>query len=199
VGDGLGEEGVHAGVEAETVDLRVAGRADAADGNAGRGSGAAADFGGGFIAVHFGHLAIHEDDVVGLVEEGGEGFAAAGGGIGLAAEIAEEGGEDAAVDGVVIDDEDVERGKRGGGTGESGGGAEGLIEGAGGDGERENGVEAELFGVVEAAEVANGAEQDGGGEAGGGPGRRSGTEGGAIDHADDVQIERGSPGLEGIE
>lgn len=143
--DGFREEVVHAGLEA-TFTIAGEGVGGEGDDDAGIGGGvlafAKADLGGSFEAVHFGHLAIHEDEVMGVVEGGGEGIAAVGGEFDLEAEAGEHAADDELIGGVILGDEDA-GGHGGGGQGIRSGRGSGLgcgeleervAEGGGGDG-----------------------------------------------------------------
>ena len=67
----------------------------------------AADLAGGFEAVHFGHLAVHEDQVVARAAEGGEHFAATGGEVIGVAGGGEGFGDDELIHLIVLGNEDV--------------------------------------------------------------------------------------------
>ena len=84
---GLADVVVHAGFQAAlAVALHgVCRHRDDADAG---GGGIRADAAGGFVTVELGHLAIHEDDVVGSGFEGFEHFEAVGGDFDGVAEIA---------------------------------------------------------------------------------------------------------------
>ena len=85
--DGLGEVVVHAGGEAA---FAVAVKSVGGEGDDGGMGVGAANGGGGFEAVHAGHLTVHEDKVVGEGEGHGDGLEAVGGDIDVAAGLAEE-------------------------------------------------------------------------------------------------------------
>lgn len=80
----------------------------------------ASDLEGSFIAVHFGHLTIHEDDIVRDALEGFEDFEAVGDGFGGVAEGAELGESDLLIDAIIFSDQDFAfsmRDRRGGSWG----------------------------------------------------------------------------------
>ncbi|MFM1941794.1 MAG: hypothetical protein RI897_776 [Verrucomicrobiota bacterium] len=108
--DGFGEVVIHACAEAvfAVAVHGVGGHGDDGDGGwgGGRGVGGGADCPGGFESIHDGHLAVHEDEVIGGIAEHFEGFLAVRGDIGLVAESGESFGGDDLVGGVVFDDEE---------------------------------------------------------------------------------------------
>ncbi len=92
---------------------------------------------GGGESVHAGHFPIHEDEVEFAGGGDGDGFFAGVYESGLAAELEEHEFEDAAVDGVIFDDENAggaagEAGEAGGGSGKGGHAVEGEGEGEAG-------------------------------------------------------------------
>jgi hypothetical protein len=70
---------------------------------------------GGFVAIHFRHVTIHEDEVKRLFLKAGEGFATVGDGFGLVTEFPKELEGDLAVYEVVLSEEDAGVGSVGGG------------------------------------------------------------------------------------
>lgn len=116
--DGFDEVIVHAGLEAGfTISLHgVGGQGDdggVAEGGWGWGWGLGfteAEETGGFVAVDFRHVAIHENEVIGLLLEAVKGFAAIGDGLGLIAEFPKELEGDLTVHEVVLGEEDAGRG-----------------------------------------------------------------------------------------
>lgn len=66
------------------------------------------NFFGGFCSVHFGHIEVHKDEVVGLFFEFLDGFVSVVGDIDGVAELLEEVLDDFLVDGVIFYDEDME-------------------------------------------------------------------------------------------
>lgn len=122
---GFGEVVVHAGAEATFAGagLGHGGHGDDVDGvgEARVAAFALADFAGGFEAVDFGELTIHEDEIERDDFEGAEDFGSGGDGLGLVAEFFEDGESDTLIDGVVFGDEDEGlAGARGQGDGGSG-------------------------------------------------------------------------------
>ena len=107
--DGFGDVVVHAGIEAALAIAlhRVGGHGDDDDVTTGRLS--AADLFGGLVAVHDGHLAIHEDEVVAIGGDHVDCFLSVGGEFYFEAETLERAGGDELVDGVVFDEEDARR------------------------------------------------------------------------------------------
>ena len=102
--DGLGDVVVHAGVEAAlAITLhRVGGHGD--DDDVAIGRLAAADLFGGLVAVHHGHLAIHENEVVAIGGDHVDGFFSVGGEFDGKAEALEHARGDELIDGVVFDE-----------------------------------------------------------------------------------------------
>jgi len=205
---------VHAGGEAALAGVEdgVGGEGD----DVGLGAGVfLADAAGGFEAVHFGHVAIHEDDVEGGLLEGFEGFEAVGDAVGFVPEFLEEKGGDALVDGVVFDDEDAV-GVGVGGRWSGGGGCGvvrcawggGVVEGAdeGGvevvlaDGFDEYAAETEVLDVVVGEGVVEGREEDEGGASGRGVVAEGADEVEAVD-AGELLVDEGEVeglGCEGV-
>lgn len=68
---------------------------------------ASADFAGGGEAVHFGHLAIHQDQVVALVLQSGQRGVSVAGDVAGAAAVLQEFGDIHLVDAIVLGDQDV--------------------------------------------------------------------------------------------
>lgn len=101
--NGLGDVVVHAGLEANVaVPLHgVGGHRDDPDAGALRAQAA-----GGFVAVHLGHLAVHEDDVVGLAFEGFEDLKAVGGAVRLNADFQKLADGDFLIHGIVFGEKD---------------------------------------------------------------------------------------------
>lgn len=168
--DGFGKVVIHAGGEAF---FGVAGEGFGGEGDD-EGAGlevVGAEGGGGGEAVEFGHLHVHEDEVVGLGEGGGDGLVAVGGEVGVDAELGEHGLGDLTVDEVVFGEEDAEVGKAGGGVGggEGGGGGGGGIaeegaevfgEGLFADGFGEEALKAETVEWLGVGRVAEGGAED---------------------------------------
>jgi len=127
----FGEVVIHAGGEAAfaIAEEGVGGEGD--DGRAGR---AGADGGRRGEAVHLRHLAVHEDEVVGVVGGEGDGFETVRGEVDLAAQFLEEQEGERLVDGIVFGDQNamaVERGwVWGRGERRGGGGVEEVRHGA---------------------------------------------------------------------
>ena len=132
-GDGFGEVVVHAGVEAAFA-VAVHGVGGHGDDGELFPAVVGADGAGGFDTVEFGHLDVHEDEVVVAGGEGFEGLFAVGGDVDDVAAFAEDGGDDLLVDEVVFGEEDAEAGEGVGevgvGIGAHGGGAFGGGGGA---------------------------------------------------------------------
>ena len=107
--DGLAEVAVHAGLEAIlAIGIhRVGGHGDD-PGTPGAGEGFA-DAARGLEAVQFGHLDVHEDDVVLLAFEGLEDLGAVLDDVGTVPHLAEDAGGDLLVDDVVLGEQDAER------------------------------------------------------------------------------------------
>ena len=72
-----------------------------------------ADLSGGVKAVHFGHLAVHEDDVVGGARDGIDSFFAIGGAVAGEAGLMEKLDGDHLINFVVFDEEDADVGETG--------------------------------------------------------------------------------------
>jgi hypothetical protein len=104
--DGLGKVVVHAGVKATlTISLHgVGGHGD--DDDVAIWRLGAADLFGGLVAVHNGHLAIHEDEVVVIGGNHVDGFLAVRGEFDGEAEALKHAGRDELIDGVVFDEKD---------------------------------------------------------------------------------------------
>ena len=159
---------------------------------------ALADLAGGFKAVHFRHLDIHEDDVERLAFDGLKAFDAVLGDIGLVAEFLKETRRDLLVDDVVIAEQHVERQ----GKGEDGFGLEGHVFAGGrfgaGDGADEGIFQEQRFdGFSQATGKdgsfrahAHGSEQDEGEERGAGQLADFAREHDAI-HAGHLHVEDG--------
>jgi len=105
--DGFAEVVVHAGFEALFAFTAhgIGGHGDDAHGGA---VGAGADAAGRLVAVEFGHLAIHEDKVVGADVERGEDLESVAGDIGLVTDVVEEAEGDLLVDDVIFSQEDAD-------------------------------------------------------------------------------------------
>lgn len=112
--DGLGDEVVHAGLEAEVAVCGEGVGSHGDDGDAGGRPGgelAGADAAGTFVAVHGRHLDIHEDCVEGAGFEDLECGVAVGGDDGGVSVFREEAGGESLIDGVVLNEEDSEAGE----------------------------------------------------------------------------------------
>ncbi len=103
--DGLGDVVVHAGFDAAfAIGLHgVGGHGD--DDGVAAGRFGAADLFGGLVAVHDGHLAIHENEVVAIGGDHIDGFLAVGGEFDGKTEALQHPRRDELVDGVVFDEE----------------------------------------------------------------------------------------------
>ncbi len=138
--DGFTDIVIHAGLDAgfAVAVEGIGGHGDDADAGAAGGSEVSfqlADAPGGLVTVEFGHLAVHEDSVIGEAAEGFDGFEAIGDGVGGAAEFSQLAQGDFLVYGVILGEEDAESeviilGLAGFGVfaGEAGGMAEGVEE-----------------------------------------------------------------------
>ncbi len=138
--DGFTDIVIHAGLDAgfAVAVEGIGGHGDDADAGAAGGSEVSfqlADAPGGLVTVEFGHLAVHEDSVIGEAAEGFDGFEAIGDGVGGAAEFSQLAQGDFLVYGVILREEDTESeiivlGLAGFGVfaGEAGGMAEGVEE-----------------------------------------------------------------------
>ena len=110
--EGCGEEGF-AEVEVEALgEVFLFGAGEGVGGESDEdgalvGQGFAHDV-GGFDAAHFRHLDVEEDEVVGLAEDGFEGFEAVAGDVGAVAHAAEESEDDFLVHVVVFGEKDAE-------------------------------------------------------------------------------------------
>ena len=140
---GLGDEAVHADFQAAVA---VAGHGVGGEGNdAGLPVGwqRAADADGRFNTVEFRHLEVHEDELIGALGDGLDGFEPVGDGVGFVAETFEEAQGDLLIDGVVLGEEhgegeffrEVERvGFLPCGGGRAGGGKKGVERSGEGEG-----------------------------------------------------------------
>ena len=167
--DGLGEVVVHAGLKAA---LAVSGDGVGGEGDddgATLGGEDFADAAGGLEAIHNGHLAVHEDDVVGVKVEEAEGLLAIGCEVAGVAGALEEGGDELGVNGIVLGDEDAGGGDGGGrdrGSGDSRGisggedGGEEAAEGALHDGLGGDGGEEVAVWPAAGGDSADGGEED---------------------------------------
>jgi len=105
---GLSDKAVHADGGAQ---IAIALEGIGGEGDDARGAGgilAAADFAGGFVAVHLGHLDVHQDEIVGLGVASSDGLVAVAGDIRAVTKALKEADGDLLVDGVVFDEEDGE-------------------------------------------------------------------------------------------
>jgi hypothetical protein len=85
----------------------MSGQGNNPDGLAAIGLFALADGASGVKAVHFGHLAVHQDQVVGCVSQGIYDFAAIGNDVGTIAEFPQLSEGDVLVDAVVFGQKDA--------------------------------------------------------------------------------------------
>ena len=103
--DGLGDVVVHSGFDAAlAIGLHSVSSHGDDDGVA-AGRLGAADLFGGLIAIHHGHLAIHENEVVAIGGDHIDGFLAVGGEFDVKTEALQHPRRDELVDGVVFDEE----------------------------------------------------------------------------------------------
>ena len=108
--EGFGEVVVHAGGEAA---FAVAEESVGGEGDDGRLGGAGADGGSGGEAVHLRHLAVHENEVVGISFGEGYGGGTFGSDVDVATEFFEKEEGEGLVDGVVLGEENADSGEMG--------------------------------------------------------------------------------------
>lgn len=142
-GDGFGEVVIHTGFETKGPIVGGDAGGEGDDGSATRGAFEAADLAGSFQAVHVGHLDIHKNEVEGIAVECGESLGATCGGVHLAAKLFEQEAGEPEIDGIILNDQNAEAGRR---RGSDFRGRRRLLLRRGGDAEPECGALAGLGG-----------------------------------------------------
>ncbi|MGA1994360.1 MAG: hypothetical protein ABSH45_01160 [Bryobacteraceae bacterium] len=105
--DGFGDIVVHAGRETDLAGALEGFGGHGDDGRVPAGRFGAADRAGSGVAIHFGHVAIHEDQRIGEKADHPDGFVAVGGDVDAEAELFEQAHGDLLIDGVIFRDQDA--------------------------------------------------------------------------------------------